>query len=295
MNYALKNILIEPFNIIRRNISFVFIVSFILLVDQLKNVILPNFSFGKPQNSYTEWIYIKIPELLTSDQVLFTMFVIGIVTLPIICLGQLWSSSNLRMFYLDSKSKKLSMLGSLKIITISQIIWSIVNFLIFSSFFLLYEIFVFLICRLIWQCYNFNTVYLLFLLILALFPIYFAYISLSNKLILIDPRKTFSSWVIAWKDMLNTFSKFDKLWKIYIFYIFRVTINSLFKGAVPAASLFLIDNWFLRIFVASISMLAAHIYVKSSSFELFLFIYKDNTRIRHYFNSFYLYSYKEED
>jgi len=290
MNSALKRLLIEPFTVIRRNTSFILIVLVVLFVDQLKNKIMPDFSLGEKIDSYVEWIYVKLPQILLSSDMLWTIVIIGIITLPIICLGQLWVSSNLRIFYLNTKSN-VTMLKSLSKITIWQFLWTMVNFIICSSFFLIYEIIVFMICQSFWHYYKLNTIYFLFILVMALFPFYFAYISLANKVVLIDSRKSFSSWLIAWKDM-SEILKFDKMWKVYIFYFFRVLINSILKGAVPAASLFFIDSFSLRIAIASISFLAAHVYVKSSSFELFLYIFKDNIRVRQHFNSFYSYAYR---
>lgn len=73
----------------------------------------------------------------------------------------------------------------------------------------------------------------------------------------------------------------------YSFYILRVLISVLFKVVVPVASIAYISERPLRIAIAIVSFTIAHAYVKSSSFELFLYLSRKDISVREYFHNYY--------
>lgn len=63
-------------------------------------------------------------------------------------------------------------------------------------------------------------------------------------------------------------------WFSWLFYLARILISLLFVLIIPLFSLLTLENFFLRILIASLSAAPAYSYVKMASFKFFLEVYR---------------------
>ena len=76
-------------------------------------------------------------------------------------------------------------------------------------------------------------------------------------------------------------------WYSWLFYLARILISLLFVLLIPIVSLLTVENFFLRILIASVSAAPAYSYVKMASFKFFLEVYRPYPEVVSEYQSYY--------
>ena len=76
-------------------------------------------------------------------------------------------------------------------------------------------------------------------------------------------------------------------WYSWLFYLARILISLLFVLLIPILSLLTVENFFIRILIASISAAPAYSYVKMASFKFFLEVYRPYPEVVAEYQSYY--------
>ena len=63
------------------------------------------------------------------------------------------------------------------------------------------------------------------------------------------------------------------LWTSWLFFLFRIVVETLFVAAIPTGAILLIDSFGLRLAVAAVSATPVYAYLKMATFKFFLFTY----------------------
>ncbi len=116
----------------------------------------------------------------------------------------------------------------------------------------------------------------------VVWPIGMAGFSYSSKLAVLSngfPEKA--------RLFFQLFSNRRVLLYSWVFYLARIFISLLFVLIIPIFSMLTLENFLLRIFIASISAAPAYSYVKMASFKFFLEVYRPYPEVRREYAAYY--------
>lgn len=117
----------------------------------------------------------------------------------------------------------------------------------------------------------------------AVAPIAIAGMSYSSKLAVIS-RGGFAEKLGLFYRLFLDWGVF---WRSWVLFAIRLAIEGLFVAVIPAGALLTIDNFWLRIGVASLFAAPAYSYVKMASFKFFLEVYRPYPRVYEEFREYY--------
>jgi hypothetical protein len=115
-------------------------------------------------------------------------------------------------------------------------------------------------------------------------PLLLAGLSYSSKLAVIS-RGRFGEKLGLF---LRLFTDWGLFWKSWIFCLARISIEGLFALIIPLVAFATLDNFWLRIAVASAFAAPAYSYVKMATFKFFLELYKPYPLVYEEYRDYYV-------
>jgi len=117
----------------------------------------------------------------------------------------------------------------------------------------------------------------------AAMPLGMAGFSFSSKLAVISQG--------SFREKLGLFYRlffsWPVLWPSYLFFVFRIIVEVIFVALIPAGAILLIDNFWVRISVASLSATPVYSFLKMASFKFFLEVYRPYQLVRNEYRTYY--------
>lgn len=124
---------------------------------------------------------------------------------------------------------------------------------------------------------------LLALMVACILPLAMAGFSFSSKLAVIRGG-TFN---IRFCLFMKLFTYWPLLWTSWIFFLFRMILESIFVAIIPAGAILYIPSFGLRIFIAAVSATPVYSYLKMASFKFFLELYGEFDLVRAEYQQYY--------
>jgi hypothetical protein len=109
-----------------------------------------------------------------------------------------------------------------------------------------------------------------------LLPLGMAGFSYSSKLAVIRHGRFGSRFRL----FLRLFADWSLIWRSWIFFACRMAVEFIFVAAIPAGAILMIDNFWLRMAVATVSATPVYSYLKMASFKFFLEAYRRHEIVR---------------
>ena len=277
MKPLLKILVVHSLKDLFKHKSFFLLMFLLIIVDRALKLLKDNyqleldFSFLKKIDIHTAtYLFEKLPAkvmVILKDYRLF-MVLAGLFLLKQII--SLWPSSDMRRMHRDER-ERFGLIASLRAIGWQQLVW---DGMALSTLCLAaggWCFIWFMICRLGWRHHPcLGWLFVLALTIGMIFPTIMAGFSYSSKLAVIS-RGTF-------RQKLYLFYKLFLDWRIaggsFLFYSIRIVIESVFVAFIPAYILITMDNFLLRILLASMLATPVYSYLKMASFKFFLILYE---------------------
>lgn len=114
-------------------------------------------------------------------------------------------------------------------------------------------------------------------------PLAMAGFSYSSKLAVIR-NGTFGA---RFRLFLYLFLHWRLLWTSWLFFSVRIVVEAVFVAIIPAGALLFMENFWLRITIATLSATPVYSYLKMASFKFFLEVYADYALVRDEYGSYY--------
>ena len=114
-------------------------------------------------------------------------------------------------------------------------------------------------------------------------PMLMAGFSFSSKLAVISG----GSFGGRFRLFLKLLTDWRLIWTSWLFFSARIVLELVFVAAIPAGAILLIDNFLLRMLVATISATPVYSYLKMASFKFFLEAYGAFAIVREEYRDYY--------
>ncbi len=114
-------------------------------------------------------------------------------------------------------------------------------------------------------------------------PMVMAGFSYSSKLAVIS-QGTFGT---RFRLFLCLFTSWRLAWTSWLFFAARIIIEFIFVAAIPASAILMIDSFWLRMVVATLSATPVYSYLKMASFKFFLEAYSPYDLVREEYRRYY--------
>lgn len=256
--------------------SFLLLVFALVLADRLIQKVLPQqrspvraetlLQLGEQAAAYVfTALPVEVLALLTDYR---TFLVLGLLFLfkQII---SLWPSSDMRRMHRRER-EAFGLLGSLLAIRREQVVWDAAAVGTTCTVAGVWLLAAFEICRQLWHLHG--TVYWLLLLALlgaAALPVIMAGFSYSSKLAVLA-RGRFRQKLALFLRLFWDPRVFVPSW---LFFLVRILIEALFVVTIPAAILYYMESFWMRVLLASLVATPVYSYLKMASFKFFLQVY----------------------
>ncbi|HEX7929215.1 MAG TPA: hypothetical protein VF678_16585 [bacterium] len=198
-------------------------------------------------------------------------------------LVSLWPSSDMRRMHRGERERS-GVLASLTILRWHQVAWDACAAGSLVAITGLWCCAWYALFRQLWISAPANVWLLLWLAAAGLSaPVFLAGMSYSSKLAVIT-QGTFREklWLFY-----RLFLDWGVFWRSWVLFAIRIAIEGLFVAAVPLGAFLTIDNFWLRIVIASVFAAPAYSYVKMASFKFFLEVYRKFPRVQDEFRRYY--------
>ncbi len=195
----------------------------------------------------------------------------------------MWPSSDMRRMHRRERSG-FGLLASLAAIRWEQVAWDALAVGSICAVTGLWCLAAFLLCRSLWIEAQTLGPLLLFGGLVGLFlPISMAGFSFSSKLAVIQ-RGGFGEKLALFFRLLTDIRFLLRAW---LFFLFRIAVESVFVVAIPAAVLLLVELFWLRILAAGLLATPVYSYLKMVTFKFFLAIYSDTPLVKEEYIAYY--------
>jgi hypothetical protein len=135
-----------------------------------------------------------------------------------------------------------------------------------------------------WNRTGSSTALLLFGGLAALvLPLVMAGFSYSSKLAVISQ----GSFGRRFRLYLRLLTDWRLVWTSWLFFSARMIVEFIFVAAIPAGAILLIENFWLRMLVATVSATPVYSYLKMASFKFFLEAYSSYALVRQEYERYY--------
>jgi hypothetical protein len=188
----------------------------------------------------------------------------------------LWPSSDMRRMHRTERGR-FGVLEALAALRWHQVVWDALAVATVCGLFFVWAAAAYAIGYLLWRggatdaglwgCIGLAGVPL---------PLGMAGFSYSSKLAVIRHGRFGSRFRL----FLQLFSDWPLIWQSWIFFACRMAVEFLFVAAIPAGAILMIDNFWLRMTVATVSATPVYSYLKMASFKFFLEAYRRHEIVR---------------
>ena len=195
----------------------------------------------------------------------------------------LWPSSDMRRMHRKERDR-FGIWTSLTAIKWQQIVWDAIALIFLCSLAGLWCLVGFFFHQILWQKTASPIVVITLAGVVSLIlPMIMAGFSYSSKLAVISKG--------SFREKLALFFKFIISPRIagwsWLFYAARLIIEAIFVVFIPAYILMTIDNYLLRILLATMLATPVYSYIKMASFKFFLIVYEEFPLVKQEYQSYY--------
>ena len=229
-----------------------------------------------------DWLFIQAPNSLSEWLLDWRTLLIGGCLFAAKQLTSMWPTMDMRKMH-RSEGGRWRILKSLQSLRWSQFTWDACAVVIVVGIGGVWAGTGWTIGREIWIQSN-SPFSLLFPvgMVGVIWPLGMAGFSYSSKLAVLS--NGFPTKLKLFSELLKSRRVF---WYSWLFYLARILISLLFVLLIPILSLLTVENFFIRILIASISAAPAYSYVKMASFKFFLEVYRPYPEVVAEYQSYY--------
>jgi hypothetical protein len=199
-------------------------------------------------------------------------------------LVSLWPSSDMRLMHRRERGRS-GFIGALGVLRLRQVAWDATATSLLMGLGLAWCVLAIWPARALWQATGWaGWLALSAALIAAAAPAVLAGLSYSSKLAVIS-RGGFGEKL---RLFLLLFGDWRMFWQSWVFCVVRLAVEGVFTLAVPVLAFATLDNFWLRVGIASLFAAPAYSYVKMATFKFFLEIYKPYPAVYEEFREYYV-------
>ncbi len=222
---------------------------------------------------------VKMAQWLLTPQV--TAIVVGLFLMKQVI--SLWPSSDMRRMHRQERGH-FGLLSALTVLRWQQVAWDALAVALVCAIVASWCIFAFFIGYGYWRLTGYPTALMLTVGVAALaMPLAMAGFSYSSKLAVISQGRFSTRFDL----FLRLFTDFHLLWTSWVFFACRVTLEFIFVAAIPVGAILMIENFWLRMAVATLSATPVYSYLKMASFKFFLHVYRGYEMVRQEYATYY--------
>jgi hypothetical protein len=270
--------------------SFFFLIFLIIIFDRVIHRYIDTHRFGsvftgfqKISGHLDNFVFEALPDLIVNRILDYRIAVAAVTLFFFKQIISMWPSSDMRRMHRDER-KGFGILGSLISLRWGQILWDAAAVATICGFATGWALVVFYLNHFFRRLYpSFFWVWMLGLLLVFAVPILFAGFSYSSKLAVIS-RGSFGGKL---KLFFKIFTDRRIFIFSYVFFLIRLFIESVFIGIIPAYIIIHIDDFWLRITLASLLITPVYSYLKMASFKFFLSIYMEFPEVHQEYRHYY--------
>lgn len=195
----------------------------------------------------------------------------------------LWPSSDMRRMHRDERGR-FGVLEALAALRWQQVAWDAIAVLTVCALSVAWAAVAYLLGFSLWRmgAPRIGLGVSAGMVVLVL-PLGMAGFSYSSKLAVISHGRFGSRFHL----FLFLFTDWSLLWRSWIFFACRMGAELIFVAAIPAGAILLIDNFGLRMVVATVSATPVYSYLKMASFKFFLEAYRRYDLVRAEYADYY--------
>lgn len=195
----------------------------------------------------------------------------------------LWPSSDMRRMHRDERGR-FGVLEALAALRWQQVAWDAIAVLTVCALCIAWAAAAYLLGFILWrmgaQRIGLGVSAGLAAMVL---PLGMAGFSYSSKLAVISHGRFGSRFRL----FLYLFTDWSLLWRSWIFFACRMGVELVFVAAIPAGAILLIDHFWLRMVIATVSATPVYSYLKMASFKFFLEAYRGYDLVRAEYADYY--------
>ncbi len=290
MKQLLQILTVHSIKELLRYKSFLFLIFFLIFADRLihRFVKTPERSFDWPKSAElgkqtSDFIFSQLPGKLL--EWVFTPRVL-LIAAGLFLLKQvisLWPSSDMRRMHRQERGR-FGVMEALAALRWYQVAWDALAVGMVCGAIALWVSLAYLAGWGLWTQGAFVSGLLVTVGLAAMaFPVSMAGFSYSSKLAVIR-HGTFGA---RFRLFAELFVNWRLLWTSWLFFSGRIILEVLFVAIIPAGAILLIDSFFLRMAVASMSATPVYAYLKMASFKFFLEAYRGYHLVRQEYETYY--------
>lgn len=288
MRRLIQILIVDSIRDLIRYKSFFLLVGVLLVADRLLRSyvkIRPD-GFELPSSRElgiaAKWLFLEAPNVISEWLLDWRTLFVGGCLFAAKQLTSMWPTMDMRKMH-RSEGGSWRILKSLQSLRWSQFAWDACAVGMVVCIGGVWAATSWVIGREIWI--QSSSVYSLLLpigMIGSAWPIGMAGFSYSSKLAVLN--NCFTTKLKLFSELLKNGRVF---WYSWLFYLARILVSLLFVLLIPILSLLTLENFFLRILIASISAAPAYSYVKMASFKFFLEVYRPYSEVVAEYQSYY--------
>ena len=290
MKRLLRILAVDSVTDLFRHKSFFFLIFFLIAADRLLRKFLGadqgKFSLGLDREwglQLAAYVFETLPGIIRD---LLTDYRTLLVVAALFFLKQLismWPSSDMRRMH-RAERKGFGIIGSLLALKWQQVVWDAIAIGTVCGLVAGWSLLCFLLARVWWTAVpSPGALVLLGATAGAALPLGMAGFSFSSKLAVISQGSFREKMVLFYR----LFFSWPVLWPAYLFFVFRMVVEVIFVALIPAGAILMIDHFWLRITVASLSATPVYAFLKMASFKFFLEVYKPFPLVRAEYRDYY--------
>lgn len=269
-NTIIHKYIVRPFQLIIKNRSVILLVMVVLILDNINNILTESLGLSFNPNNILNgvWVFEYLPTSLL-DIFGQSWFILGTVVLTIAqTLITVLTMVDLKLTYQYKKHDLRRVLGETKF---SYFSWYFAWLVGSYTAYLALIIGVYFLSSLIWFSTRTNTIVVALAFVAFIFPFFYSLLSIGAKISVTSSHNKF----VLMKHILI----FEKLKKIYLFYVTRLSIEIITLIIVPIISLHILKSSWLAIPIGIVILVIPLSVFRASTFEFFLYLFKDDKSI----------------
>ncbi len=222
------------------------------------------------------YIFEELPPLLWEWLTDYRTLLVIIVLFLVKQLISMWPSSDMRRMHRQERGR-FGLIGSLLYLRWQQVLWDAIALFTLCGGAAIWIGIAFGMSFLGWQQIG-SPIWLLLLGGMGglSFPLLMAGFSYSSKLAVLSEGTFIEKLSLFYRLFLD----WGILWRSWVFYLARIVVEFIFVAAIPIGVILTIEQFWLRISLASLSATPVYSYLKMASFKFFLEIYRDFPQVR---------------
>jgi hypothetical protein len=290
MKRLLRILAVDSVTDLFRYKSFFFLIFFLIAADRVLRKYLGadkgKLSLGLDREwglQLAAYVFETLPGILLEVLTDYRTLLVAAALFFLKQLISMWPSSDMRRMH-RAERKGFGLIGSLLALKWQQVVWDAIAIGTVCGLVAGWSLVGFLVARLWWVAMPSVAALVLFgAAVGAAMPLGMAGFSFSSKLAVISQGSFREKLALFYR----LFFSWPVLWPAYLFFVFRIVVEVIFVALIPAGAILMIDNFWLRIAIASLSATPVYSFLKMASFKFFLEVYKPFPLVREEYSAYY--------